>query len=73
MASQILSKGSSPKLAGVCSGIAEFLGWSTTAVRITWVLGTLLSGGVGGVVAYAVMAYVMPNRTGFDLHDFRVQ
>ena len=32
------------KIAGVCGGIAEYLGWDTTLVRLLWVILTLLGG-----------------------------
>jgi phage shock protein C len=47
-------------LAGVCGGIAEFIGWQPNVVRALWVLATVLSAGIGGLVAYAIMAFVMP-------------
>ncbi len=68
-----LTKGPNPKLAGVCSGIASFLEWDATAIRILWIFATVISAGIGGLVAYAVMAYVMPAANDFDLTDFRVQ
>ncbi len=30
---------------GVCSGIADYLGWDVTLVRIAWVIGTLVGFG----------------------------
>ncbi|WP_243043101.1 PspC domain-containing protein [Dyella sedimenti] len=49
------------KLAGVCGGIAEYLGWDPTLVRLLWVVLTLLGG--SGVVAYIVLWIVMPDGT----------
>ena len=63
-------------LAGVCGGIAEFLGWRPAAVRMMWVLGSFLSVGLGGIVTYTILALVMPppdKRGKFRLDDFRVQ
>jgi phage shock protein C len=41
------------KLAGVCGGIAETISIDSTIIRLIWVLGTLLSAGIG-VVLYIV-------------------
>lgn len=46
------------KIAGVCAGIAEYLGWDPTLVRILWVILTLLGG--SGVLIYLVLWIVMP-------------
>jgi phage shock protein C len=47
-------------IAGVCGGIAEFLGWSPTAVRILYVLISILSAAFPGVIVYIVLWIVMP-------------
>jgi phage shock protein C len=62
-------------LAGVCAGIAEFVGWRAISVRLLWVIGTALSLGAG-IMLYIIMSFVMPppdNRGKFNLEDFRVQ
>ena len=64
-------------IAGVCGGIAEFLGWQPGIVRALWLLFSLLFVGIGGVLIYIIMALAMPlppDRGGkFRLDDFRVQ
>ncbi|MBN8921693.1 MAG: PspC family transcriptional regulator [Rhodanobacter sp. 68-29] len=45
-------------LAGVCGGIAEYLGWDPTMVRLLWIVLTLLGG--SGILIYLVMWLVMP-------------
>jgi phage shock protein PspC (stress-responsive transcriptional regulator) len=47
-------------LAGVCGGIAEFFGWSSFRVRLVFVLFLVFSGIVPGVIAYAVLCFLMP-------------
>lgn len=47
-------------LAGVCGGIADWLGWSPTAVRILYVLVSILSVGFPGVLVYIVLWVLMP-------------
>jgi phage shock protein C len=48
-------------LAGVCGGIAEWLGWSPTWVRFLFVLISLLSVAFPGIIVYIIMWVVMPN------------
>ncbi len=40
------------KLAGVCGGIAEAINVDSTIVRLIWILGTLLSGGLGIILYF---------------------
>jgi phage shock protein C len=44
---------------GVLGGLADFFGVSARKVRIAWVIGTLLSGGLL-IGAYLLLWYVMP-------------
>lgn len=46
-------------LAGVCSGIAQYLGWDPTIVRILFVI-LAFSYGIA-VIAYFILAIVMPD------------
>ena len=73
---QRLTRSNDRVLAGVCGGIAEFVGWRPRSVRLLWVLGSVLSAGAGGTLLYIVMALFMPppDRGGkFNLENFRVQ
>lgn len=45
-------------LAGVCGGIAEYLGWDPTLVRVVWIILTLLGG--SGILIYLILWLVMP-------------
>ena len=47
------------KLAGVCGGLAEYLGMDSTIVRLILVLAVLFAG--VGVLAYIIAALVIPN------------
>lgn len=49
------------KIAGVCAGLAEEFGISVTVVRLAFLLGTLIGGGMG-IVIYLVLWVVMPYR-----------
>jgi phage shock protein C len=63
-------------IGGVCSGIAEFLGWSPTAVRALYVAVSIVSAAFPGIVAYLILWWVMPEADegpGFRLDDLRRQ
>ena len=47
-------------IAGVCVGIARWLGWDSTAVRILYVAISFFSAGFPGILAYIILAFVMP-------------
>ena len=47
-------------IAGVCAGIARRFGWSTTAVRLVFVLSCLLPG--PQVLVYLILWVVMPQE-----------
>lgn len=57
-----LYKSTDKKIDGVCAGIAEYFGIDPTIVRVIYALVTLFSAGVGGIVVYAILAFVMPRR-----------
>jgi phage shock protein C len=49
-------------IAGVCGGIAEWLGWTPTAVRVAYVIISILSVGFPGTIAYVILWIVMPQE-----------
>jgi phage shock protein C len=49
-------------IAGVCGGIAEWLGWSAGATRLLYVLASVLSAAFPGVVVYVILWIVVPER-----------
>jgi phage shock protein C len=52
------------RLAGVCAGIADYLGADVTVVRLLWVIISIVPGFfIGGLVAYIAAAIVMPTST----------
>lgn len=59
-----LTKSSDKKLAGVAAGIAEYFGIDPTLVRIGFVVGTVASGGGPFLLAYLILAFVMPGPDG---------
>ncbi len=56
-----LTRSSSQKMiAGVCGGIAEYLGWDVTIVRLLWIVLTLAGG--SGILIYLILWLVMPQN-----------
>jgi len=47
-------------IAGVCGGFAKSLGWSSTVVRILYVLVSIASVAFPGLLAYVILWAVMP-------------
>ena len=47
-------------IAGVCGGLADWLGWSPTVVRIAYVLLSVLSAGFPGIIVYLILWLAMP-------------
>jgi phage shock protein PspC (stress-responsive transcriptional regulator) len=48
-------------IAGVCAGLAEWLGWDITTMRILYVLLSILSAGFPGILVYIILWIVMPD------------
>ena len=47
-------------IAGVCGGLARYLGWSSDRVRVVYVLLTLLSAAFPGILCYLALWYLLP-------------
>ncbi len=49
------------RLAGVCAGLAAYLGMDVTLVRLAWILLSIFPGAlIGGAIAYVVAWLIMP-------------
>ena len=57
-----LYKSTDKKISGVCAGFAEFFGIDPTIVRVIYALVTFFTLGLVGVVVYAILAFVIPQR-----------
>ena len=59
-----LTKSASNRMVcGVCAGIGEYFNWDPTIVRLVWVGVSLLFGaGFMGLIAYFIVAVIMPER-----------
>jgi len=47
-------------IAGVCGGLAEWLGWDVTLVRVLYVAVSLLSVAFPGIIVYIILWALMP-------------
>ena len=59
--SKRLRKSKNRMIAGVCGGIAEWLGWDPTLVRVLYVLVSIFSAAFPGILVYIILWIVMPN------------
>ncbi len=50
-------------LAGVCGGMADWLGWSPTLVRILYVLVSICSVAFPGILVYLALWILMPRAS----------
>ena len=50
-------------IAGVCGGIADWLGWDPTVVRIVYVAVSICSVAFPGAIVYLVLWLLMPNES----------
>jgi len=46
--------------AGPCGGIADWLDWSPTVVRVLYVLVSVLSAAFPGIIVYLILWILMP-------------
>lgn len=47
-------------IAGVCGGIARWLGWDRTLTRVLYVVLTVASIGFPGILVYLLLWFLMP-------------
>ena len=47
-------------LGGVCGGLAEWLGWAPTLVRVVYVAVSICSAAFPGILVYVVLWILMP-------------
>ncbi|MFN8207297.1 MAG: PspC domain-containing protein [Bacteroidales bacterium] len=73
METKALKKSNDKKVAGVCAGIAEYLGWKPSHVRLIFIFLTTMAG--SGLLAYLILYFVMPQNNSsfnsFKIDDFR--
>jgi phage shock protein PspC (stress-responsive transcriptional regulator) len=50
-------------LAGVCGGLADWLGWNPTLVRVLYAAVSVCSAAFPGILVYVVLWIVMPRES----------
>ncbi len=64
-----LTKSRNKMIAGVCGGLAEWLGWSPNMVRILYVVVSVLSAAFPGILVYLILWVIMPSPPRRQGHD----
>ena len=49
-------------IAGVCAGLADWLGWDVQTVRILYVIISIFSAAFPGTIVYLILWAVMPEQ-----------
>ena len=47
-------------LAGVCGGLADWIGWDPTLVRVIYVVASVMSAAFPGALVYIILWLIMP-------------
>ena len=53
------------KISGVCGGIGEFYDVDPSLVRLAWIVITILTSIVPGIIAYIVAAIIIPQNPNY--------
>lgn len=61
MANAPLRRSRDRMIAGVCGGLAEWLGWKADHVRIAYVVVSLISVAFPGIIIYLLLWLLMPD------------
>lgn len=56
-------------LGGVCGGVAEYLEWDPTLVRILYVIISVFSAAFPGILVYLIAWVIMPRDSHGDIID----
>jgi phage shock protein PspC (stress-responsive transcriptional regulator) len=58
-----LARSNNRVVAGVCAGMAEWLGWDVALVRLLYLILTIFSAGFPGLLAYIILWIIMPEES----------
>ncbi len=50
-------------IAGVCGGLAQWLGWDPTVIRLLYVIVSIVSAGFPGILVYVILWVLMPEKS----------
>ena len=57
------------KIAGVCGGLGEYFHIDPAIVRLIWIIGTVVTAFVPGIISYVIAAAVMPKEAPQEATD----
>lgn len=57
-----LTRSNNRVIAGVCAGLAVWLGWDIALVRLLYLIISIFSAGFPGILAYIILWIVMPEE-----------
>lgn len=57
-----LKRSNNKVIAGVCAGLADYLGWEVAVVRLLYVLISIFSAAFPGMLVYIILWVVMPTK-----------
>ncbi|WP_194777554.1 PspC domain-containing protein [Pararhodonellum marinum] len=60
MEKKLMRSSSDKVIAGVCGGLANYLGWESDKIRIGYVILSVISAGFPGILIYLILWFVMP-------------
>lgn len=63
MSEKKLLRSNNRVIAGVCAGLAEWLGWDITLVRVLYLVLSILSAAFPGILIYIILWIVMPKQS----------
>lgn len=50
------------KISGLCGGIGEYMDTDPSIIRLLWIIVTILTGVVPGIIAYLIAVLVIPTE-----------
>jgi phage shock protein C len=50
------------QLAGVCGGLADYIGIDPTLMRLIYIIGTIMTGFIPGIFVYFILAIIAPEE-----------
>lgn len=60
-----LTRSNNRAIAGVCAGLAEWLGWDIALVRLLYLIFSIVSAGFPGVFVYLILWVIMPSDNSY--------
>lgn len=66
-----LARSNDRVIAGVCAGLAEYVGWPAQTMRIVYVLVSVFSAAFPGIVVYLILWLLMPEANEFESSGYR--